>query len=109
MVKSLTAVTLGFLLSATVAVAQTIYPIDRAEILSGARFDFKVEFPDKVDPAKLKVTVNGQDYAAAFGQTGTFIEREDGKDQSALILRDAAWIAPGPVIVEAGDGTRSRK
>ena len=25
--------------------AQTVYPIDRAEILAGARFDFKVEFP----------------------------------------------------------------
>ena len=68
MVKSLTAVTLGLLLSTTAVVAQTIYPIDRAEILSGARFDFKIEFPDKVDPAKLKVTVNGQDYAAAFGR-----------------------------------------
>ena len=63
--------------------AQTIYPIDRAEILSGAQFDFKVEFPDKVDPAKLKVTVNGQDHVAAFGQAGTFVEREDGRDQSA--------------------------
>ena len=25
--------------------AQTIYPLNRAEILSGARFDLKVEFP----------------------------------------------------------------
>ena len=25
--------------------AQTIYPLDRAEILAGARFDLKVEFP----------------------------------------------------------------
>ena len=28
------------------AVAQTIYPINRAEILEGSRFDFKVEFPN---------------------------------------------------------------
>ncbi|MCA6118686.1 alkaline phosphatase [Bradyrhizobium sp. WSM 1738] len=102
-------ITLGLLLSASAANAQTIYPIDRAEILSGAQFDFKVEFPDKVDPAKLKVTVNGQDYATAFGRAGTFVEREDGKDQSALMLRDVALTAPGPVVVEAGDGTRSRK
>ena len=40
-------------------VPRPIYPIDRAEILAGAQFDFKVEFPDRVDPAKLKVTVNG--------------------------------------------------
>jgi alkaline phosphatase len=109
MIKSLTAVLLGLLLSIPAALAQTIYPIDRAEILSGARFDFKVEFPDKVDPAKLKVTVNGRDYAAAFGQAGTFIEREDGKEQSALMLRDAVLTVPGSVVVEAGDGTRSRK
>ena len=76
------------LLTGYQGVAQTIYPIDRAEILAGARFDFKVEFPDRVDPAKLKVTVNGEDYAAAFGQAGTFVDREDGKDQSALILRN---------------------
>jgi alkaline phosphatase len=103
------AITLGVLLSASVAVAQTVYPIDRAEILSGAQFDFKVEFPDRVDPAKLKVTVNGQDYATVFGRTGTFVEREDNKDQSALLLRDVVLTAPGPVVVEAGDGTRSRK
>lgn len=109
MIKSLTAVLLGLLLSIPAALAQTIYPIDRAEILSGARFDFKVEFPDKVDPAKLKVTVNGRDYAAAFGQAGTFIEREEGKEQSALMLRDAVLTVPGSVVVEAGDGTRSRK
>jgi alkaline phosphatase len=103
------AITFSLLLSASAAHAQTIYPIDRAEILSGAHFDFKVEFPDKVDPAKLKVTVNGRDYADAFGRAATFVEREDGKDQSALLLRDVALTAPGPVVVEAGDGTRSRK
>lgn len=102
-------ITLGLLLSASAAVAQTIYPIDRAEILSGARFDFKVEFPDKIDPTKLKVTVNGQDYAEAFGRAGNFVEREDGKDQSALLLRDIALTATGPVVVEAGDGVRGRK
>ncbi|WOH51016.1 alkaline phosphatase [Bradyrhizobium sp. sBnM-33] len=108
MIKPVT-IALGLLLSASAADAQTIYPIDRAEILSGAQFDLKVEFPDKVDPAKLKVTVNGQDYAAAFGRAGTFVEREDGKDQSALILRDVTLTAPGPVVVEASDGARSGK
>ena len=109
MITPVTAVTLGLLLWGSAAIAQTVYPIDRAEILSGAQFDFKVEFPDKVDPAKLKVTLNGQDYAAAFGRAGTFIEREDGKDQSALLLRDVALSAPGPVAVEVSDGARSRK
>ncbi|KRR28756.1 alkaline phosphatase [Bradyrhizobium retamae] len=90
------------------AVAQTIYPIDRASILAGARFDFKVEFPDRVDPSKLKVTVNGDDHAAVFSQSGTFVEREDGKDQSALMLRGVTLTRPGNVTVEVSDGTRSR-
>ncbi len=34
--------------AATPAAAQTIYPITRAEILAGAKFDFKVEFPGAV-------------------------------------------------------------
>ncbi|MFK4386927.1 MULTISPECIES: alkaline phosphatase [unclassified Bradyrhizobium] len=88
--------------------AQTIYPIDRAEILAGAKFDFKVELPGLVDPAKLKVTVNGADYAAAFGRSGTFIEREDGKEQSSLVLRDVTLTKPGSVAVEVSDGTRQR-
>ncbi|UPJ49990.1 alkaline phosphatase [Bradyrhizobium sp. 200] len=108
MIKPVT-IALGLLLLASAADAQTIYPIDRAEILSGAQFDFKVEFPDKVDPAKLKVTVNGQDHAVAFGRDGTFVEREDGKDQSALMLRDVSLTTPGSVAVEVSDGTRSRK
>ena len=38
----------------------------------------------------------------------TFIEREDGKDQSALILRDVTLTRPGNFTVEVSDGTRSR-
>ena len=30
---------------AAAAQAQTIYPLNRAEILAGSRFDLKVEFP----------------------------------------------------------------
>ncbi|UWU92446.1 alkaline phosphatase [Bradyrhizobium sp. CB1015] len=88
--------------------AQTIYPIDRAEILAGAKFDFKVELPGLVDPAKLKVMVNGADYAAAFGRSGSFIEREDGKEQSALVLRDVTLTKPGSIVVDVTDGTRQR-
>lgn len=108
MVKPFAAAALAVVLSGSSVFAQTIYPIDRAEILVGARFDFKVEFPERVDPANVKITVNGADLAAAFGQGGTFVEREDGKDQSALILRDVALSKPGSVTVEASDGTRRR-
>ncbi|MEH2494355.1 alkaline phosphatase [Bradyrhizobium sp. AZCC 1678] len=108
MIKPIAATAAAILLSASPTAAQTIYPIDRAEILAGAHFDFKVEFPDRVDPAKLKVTVNGAEYSAAFGQSGSFVDREDGKDQSALILRNVALPKPGSVTVEVSDGTRSR-
>lgn len=95
----------AILLSAPPAQAQTIYPIDRAEILAGAQFDIKVEFPGRVDPANAKVKVIGP---AVFGTPALFVDREDGKDQSALILRDVVLTTPGSVTVEASDGTQSR-
>jgi alkaline phosphatase len=108
MIKPFVATIVAILLSGSPTSAQTIYPIDRAEILVGAHFDFKVEFADRVDPAKLKVTVNGADYPAVFGQNGTFVDREDDKDQSSLILRNVALSKPGSVTVEVSDGTRNR-
>ncbi|MES2193914.1 MAG: alkaline phosphatase [Pseudomonadota bacterium] len=108
MIRHFAAASLMVLASGAPALAQTVYPIDRAAILAGARFDFKVEFADRVDPAKLKVTVNGEDFAAAFGQSGTFVEREEGKDQSALTLRGVTLVKPGNVTVEVSDGTRTR-
>src|SRR4051812_5538830 len=93
------------LLAATTAGAQTIYPIGRVDILAGARLDLKVEFPHLAAADKVKVTVNGADQAAAFGKAAAFIEREDGKDQSALLLRDVALAKPGLYKVRATDGT----
>lgn len=75
--------------------AQTIYPIDRAEILHGARFDIKVEFPALADPAKVELTLNGKDHAAVLGRSADFIEREEAADMSALILRDVSLPEPG--------------
>lgn len=76
MIKQVAGMAVTLVLSAAPAFAQTIYPIDRADILVGAKFDFKVELPGLVDQAKLKVTLNGADYAAVFGQGGTFTARE---------------------------------
>jgi alkaline phosphatase len=109
MLRFLAAVGLVVALVAAPAHAQTLYPIDRAEILAGARFDFKVEFPGLVDAAKVAVTVNGEDYANIFGKTAAFVEREDGKDQSALILRDVSFPQPGAYRVVASDGTHTRE
>jgi alkaline phosphatase len=47
------AIGLAISISASPTSAQTIYPIDRAEILTGARFDFKVEFSGLAAPSKV--------------------------------------------------------
>jgi alkaline phosphatase len=85
----------------TPAAAQTIYPYDRADILAASRFDFKVEFPGLQKPDTTPVTINGEPYAKVLGRPGQFIEREEGKDQSALILRDVT-LKPGTYKVQAG-------
>src|SRR5882757_6428184 len=109
--RRLLAAAAGLAISAALSAghAQTVYPIDRADILTGARFDFKVEFPGLVDPAKLSVTLNGEDHAKLFGKAATFVEREDGKDQSALILRDVSLSQPGNYKVRVTDGTQTRE
>src|SRR5262249_39735437 len=48
------------LLLPTAAAALTIYPIDRAQILAGSEFDFKVEFDSVAEPAALSLLVNGR-------------------------------------------------
>ena len=89
------------------ASAQVLYPIDRAEILAGSRFDFKVEFPAVADPARIRVTINGGDHAATLGRAAEFTAREDGKDASALVLRGASISQPGTYTVTATDGDRT--
>lgn len=94
-------------LSAT-AVAQSIYPISRAEILAGARFDFKVEFPGVVNADAVSVSINGQDYRRVLGKAAEFVAREDGKEASSLLLRDVSLQTPGEYTVSASDGTHQR-
>jgi len=49
-----TAAAVFLLIAGGPAPAQTVYPIDRAEILAGARFDFKVEFPASPTRPRLR-------------------------------------------------------
>ena len=100
---------LALCLVASTSHAQTVYPIDRADILAGAHFDFKVEFPGLADPAKVAVTLNGEDYAKVLGKAANFVEREDGKDQSALILRNVSLAQPGTYKVRVTDGAQTRE
>ena len=89
--------------------AQTVYPVDRADILAGSRFDVKVEFPGPVVPGDAILTVNGADHTAQFGKTAQFIEKEAGTEQSALILRDVSLDKPGEYIVRVAAPGVSRE
>jgi alkaline phosphatase len=86
------------------AQAQTIYPLNRAEILVGAKFDLKVEFPSAPSASAIRVSINGVDAAAVLGKSATVIEREDGGNHSAFWIRDAALGRPGRYVVEAVAG-----
>ena len=96
-------------MAASAGSAQTVYPIDRADILSGARFDFKVEFAGLADASKISITLNGKDYAQVFGKSATFVEREAGKDQSALLLRDVSLGDAGVYNIRVTDGAETRE
>lgn len=93
--------------------AATVYPLDRATVLVGSPFDFKVEFSKVVKPEDVKVTVNGETYDAVFGKKADFIAEEKGKEDkvlgSALILRNLTIAKPGAYKIEvsAGDETKT--
>ncbi|MFN3349720.1 alkaline phosphatase [Pseudorhodoplanes sp.] len=89
--------------------AQTIYPVDRAEILAGARFDLKVELDTVATPETVSLTVNGTDHGAVFGKPADWIEREDGTEQSALILRDVSLAKPGRYAIRVTTPSASRE
>ncbi len=86
--------------------AQTIYPLNRAEILSGSKFDFKVEFPGAPAQGAVKVTINGQDPATVLGGQIQFVEKEDGLGHSALKINGVSLAGPGEYVVEATVGDR---
>lgn len=89
---------------ATAASAQTVYPLDRAEILTGARFDLKVEFAGSPPEADMRVTINGEDAGKMLGRPPEIIMREDGLDHAAYWIRGAQLTSSGKYIVEATDG-----
>ncbi len=80
--------------------AQTIYPIDRAEILAGARFDLKVEIPVAAGN-EIALTINGKDAATITGAQSELVHNEEGQDHTALWLRNASITEPGRYEVVA--------
>ncbi|MGI2033037.1 alkaline phosphatase [Rhizobium panacihumi] len=93
------------------AQAAEVFPLDRATILSGSPFDFKVEFDAVVKPEDVKITVNGQDYKAALGKEVEFVAEEKNKDKvlgSAVILRDITIANAGDYKVEVSAGSETK-
>ncbi|GAC1628437.1 MAG: alkaline phosphatase [Nevskia sp.] len=67
--------------AATAAQAAAIYPIDRAEMLAGARFDLRIDFAGVVAPDSYTLTINGRPYEAVLGARGRFVgEEADSRD-----------------------------
>ncbi|WP_421698963.1 alkaline phosphatase [Ancylobacter sp.] len=91
--------------------AANVYPIDRATILAGSAFDFKVEFAGVVKPEDVSITINGEPAAKILGKDFEFIAREEGVDASAVLLRAAKVVKPGTYAVEvkAGNDTKTVK
>ncbi|MEZ5853521.1 MAG: alkaline phosphatase [Hyphomicrobiaceae bacterium] len=92
-----------------VASAQTIYPLDRAEILAGARFDLKVEFPPgEMPPSDAAVSINGKPVAEVLGKAPVFVAGADLRSPSAMWVRDAVVRTPGQYRVEVRRGDVSK-
>jgi alkaline phosphatase len=91
--------------------ALNIYPLDKAQILAGAKFDFKVELDGVRSDAAVKVTVNWQNYAAVLGKSASLVEEKDeaGKSASALILRDVSLRTAGDYVVRVTDGATTKQ
>lgn len=93
------------------AQAAEVYPLDRATILTGSPFDFKVEFDKVVKPEDVKITVNGQDYKATLGGQVEFVAEEKNKDKvlgSAVILRGVTLANAGDYKVEVAAGNETK-
>ena len=88
------------------AIAQTIYPLHRAEILAGSRFDFKVEWPQSPPETAVAVTINGKPLRDVLGAPGDYLPNEEGQEHSATWIKGAQLTEPGRYVVEATVGDK---
>lgn len=91
---------IGLGCSSSLVWADTIYPIDRATMLTGGRFDFKVEFDQPIKPTDFKILINGQNYQQVFNKQGQFIDNEDNLNASSLVIKDVSLPKAGSYKVE---------
>jgi len=82
------------------AQGQAIYPIDKAEILAGSKFDIKVELKQVVNQNDLIIEVNGIPANKAILAKPEFISDENGKG-SSIIYRDVQLPKAGKYVITA--------
>ena len=100
------------LMASTYAAAQQtdtsprVYPIDRAQILSGQIFDFKVELPAGVAASEVAVSINGKPADKVLGGslTATVEEDQSGAKLPALWSRRVKLVDPGSYLVTVSAG-----
>jgi len=88
----------------------SIFPIDQATILSGSRFDVKIEFPEAVERSALRVTINEKPLGEFFGREPEYLPEErtfTDKRLPALRLRDCILKDAGEYTLVASDGNQT--
>ena len=94
--------TLTFLVSIYAALSHSavIYPIDNAAILSGSKFDIKIEFSHVINPEDIAIELNGKPISKTVLVKPEFISNESGKG-SSLIFRDIQLSKSGKYLLTA--------
>jgi alkaline phosphatase len=90
------------------ATAQTVYPLDRAEILAGSKFDLKVEIPATLGVENIVVKINGRPAEDVFGQKPVITPNEDGLGHTAYWLRGVSLSKPGKYNVVGGTAAKGQ-
>jgi len=104
MIRRIAGLLVPLLAAAPGARAGAIYPIDRATVLAGSRFDLKVEFDQVVPQQEIRVAIGGKPAEVVFGRPGLWLEREDGKPATSWVMQGCSLDRPGPVEVVATGG-----
>ena len=91
------------------AQAIEIYPVDHARFMTNARFDFKVELDNVTARDKVTVEINGKNFSQTLSGKEIWMDKEEGVEASALIMRDVEIKNPGQytVTVKAPNGTKT--
>lgn len=92
------------LITPIIAHATTIYPIDRATMITNGKFDFKVEFDSVVKPDSIKITLNGDDVTKVLKGQSDYIDNEEGSNGSALWIKNVSINKAGDYKVQVNAG-----